>query len=187
MIRRFFLALTLAALSLSASAFDLTTPQRATLKSAVEADATLNGHRLSGNYDAILGFYNAPAAPEFVVWRTDVTSDEIGNAWVGTDIDTMSALNMQRLQLLLASSPAGTFDMSRADRRAGFEGPFGTNANNASRVAMRAAWKRPATALEKLYAVGTGSTATPAVFGAGADGKPIEGPLQLLTLVNLWR
>ena len=177
MIRRFCLALTLAALSLSALAFDLTTPQRATLKAAVEADATLNGHRLAGNYDAILGFYNSAAAPEFVVWRTDVTADEIGNAWVGTDIDTMSALNMQRLQWLLASSPAGTFDMSRADRRAGFENPFGTNANNASRVAMRAAWKRSATRFEKLFAVGTGSDASPAGYSLDKNGEYLQGQI----------
>ena len=104
------------------------------------------------------------ASPAFTVWRPDVTADETGNAWVGTDIDGMSALNMQRLQLLLASSPQGLFDMGRIDRRAGFENPFGTNANNASRVAMRAAWKRLANVAEKLFATGTGSDASPGVM-----------------------
>jgi hypothetical protein len=104
------------------------------------------------------------AAPAFTVWRNDVTADETGNAWVGTDIDGMSALNMQRLQLLLASSRQGLFDMGRIDRRAGFENPFGTNANNASRVAMRAVWKRLANAAEKLFATGTGSDASPATM-----------------------
>ncbi len=104
---------------------------------------------------------NLPASPAFVVWRSDVTANEIGNAWAGTDIDGMSALNMQRLQLLLASSAGGTFDMRRSDRRAGFENPFGTNQNNQSRVNMRAVWKRSASAFEKLYASGTGSDASP--------------------------
>jgi hypothetical protein len=54
--------------------------------------------------------------------------------------------------------------VSRADRRAGFENPFGTNANNASRVAMRAAWKRFATRGEKLFTSGTGTDATPGAF-----------------------
>lgn len=106
---------------------------------------------------------NKPATPAWIVWREDVRADEIGNAWIGTDIDGMSALNMQRLQLLLASSAGGTFDMRRIDRRAGFENPFGANQNNASRVAMRAAWKRSATVLEKLFSTGVGSDASPAV------------------------
>lgn len=108
---------------------------------------------------------NKPAAPPFIVWRNDVRAGEIGDAWVGTDIDGMSALNMQRLQLLLASSPEGVFDMRRADRRAGFENPFGTNVNNASRVAMRAVWKRQATQAEKVLSTGTGSDASPATMG----------------------
>jgi hypothetical protein len=51
--------------------------------------------------------------------------------------------------------------MTRADRRAGFENPFGTNVNNASRVAMRTAWQRKATRGERLFVTGTGSTASP--------------------------
>ena len=109
----------------------------------------------------IAGELNKAVVPAFIVWRLDVTAEEIGNAWVGTDIDAMSALNMQRLQLLLASAPAGIFDMRRADRRAGFENPFGTNVNNGSRVAMRAVWKKSATVVEKLYATGAGTDATP--------------------------
>jgi hypothetical protein len=112
----------------------------------------------------IAGELNKDATPAFIVWRPDVSAGEIGNAWAGTDIDGMSALNMQRLQLLLASSPGGSFDMSRIDRRAGFENPFGTNVNNASRVAMRAVWKRSATVFEKLFATGTGSDASPATM-----------------------
>lgn len=105
--------------------------------------------------------YNLAATPAFVVWRADVRAEETGNAWQGTDIDGMSALNMQRLQLLLASSPSGIFDMSRADRRAGFENPFGANASNGSRVAMRAVWQRNVTRFEPIYSTGTGTAATP--------------------------
>lgn len=104
---------------------------------------------------------NKAETPDYIVWRTNVGADEIGNAWVGTDIDSMGALNMQRLQLLLQSSRSGVFDFSRVDRRAGFENPFGSNAANASRVAMRAVWKRQALVIEKLFAVGLGSAASP--------------------------
>lgn len=142
----------------------LTTEQLTTLRDyilSVPAWAALPNNS-DGAY-AIAAELNAPAAPEFIVWRDDVRADEIGNAWIGTDIDGMSALNMQRLQLLLASSAGGSFDMRRVDRRAGFENPFGTNQNNASRVAMRAAWKRTATVFEKVFATGTGTDASPGV------------------------
>ena len=165
----------------------LTTNQLQTLKAFVEADGTLNGLRLAGDYGALMAALHANAAPNFTLWRTQVSAEAIGNAWVGTDIDGMSALNMQRLQLLLASAPSGVFDMTRSDRRAGFENPFGTNQNNASRVAMRAAWKRLASVLEKLFAQGTGSDSVPATPGLDAGGQYIEGEIDLLQLVNVWR
>lgn len=150
----------------SVSAFALTPAQQSTLNScinAVPAWASLPNDSESAL--TIANGLNLTATPAYIVWRTNVTANETGNAWNGTDIDGMSALNMQRLQLLLASSPQGTFDMSRADRRAGFENPFGTNQNNASRVAMRAVWKRSATVGEKCLATGTGSDASPATMG----------------------
>lgn len=143
---------------------NLTTAQLQTLKAAInaETDPSFVSYRTNGQTDLMAGWYNQPST--FVCWRTDVRAEETGNAWVGTDIDGMSALNMQRLQLLLQSAPSGVFDMSRADRRAGFENPFGTNQNNASRVAMRAAWKRFATRAERLYVTGTGTDNTPGAF-----------------------
>lgn len=143
----------------------LSTSQNLALKAAILADPALLGMVQTGQYQQAANLLNAQAAPSFTVWRTDVTAEETGNAWVGTDIDGMSALNMQRLQLLFASSPAGVFDMSRADRRAGFENPFGTNVNNASRVAMRTVWKRLASTFEKILSTGTGSDASPATMG----------------------
>ena len=141
----------------------LTTAQSATIKAHILADPALLPMTSGVTTDLVglVNTMNAASSPAFYCWRTDVMAAETGDAWVGTDIDGMSALNMQRLQLLLASSPSGVFDMSRIDRRAGFENPFGTNQNNASRVAMRAVWKRAATVAEKLFATGTGSDASP--------------------------
>src|SRR5574343_80661 len=156
---------------------NLTTAQLQTLAAdiAAQTDPTFVGYRTNGQPALMASWYNQPST--FVCWRTDVRAEESGNAWVGTDIDGMSALNMQRLQLLLASAPSGVFDMTRSDRRAGFENPFGTNQNNAARVAMRAEWKRPATVLEKLFAVGTGSDASPAVPCKDADNAYSEGQI----------
>jgi hypothetical protein len=143
----------------------LTTEQKATLKAFVEADQTLN--QIPKTYDGAYALAEAlkvAASPAFTVWRTDVPAGDIGNAWSGADIDGMSALNMQRLQLLLASSPDGTFNMSRIDRRTGFLNPFGVNANNASRVAMNVVFRRLANVLEKLFSTGTGTNDTPATL-----------------------
>jgi len=141
----------------------LTAPQMTTLRNDILADPALNTLP-QGNNSAltIANAYSADVAA-WIVWRSNVTQDELGNAWNGTDIDGMSSLNMQRLQLLLASSSSGVFDMRRTDRRAGFENPFGANVNGASRVAMRANWKRTGTRLEKLFATGTGTDASPAI------------------------
>ena len=143
----------------------LTTTQKTTLKAFVEADPVLNliPHTYDGAYD-LSEALKVVATPAFTVWRTDVPAGEIGNAWSGTDIDGMSALNMQRLQLLLASSPVGTFDMSRIDRRNGFLNPFGTSPTNPSKVAMTVVFKRLANRLEKLLATGTGTDASPATL-----------------------
>ena len=143
----------------------LTTAQQATLKAYILSVPALAAQPNTnvGN-SVIANALNAVAVPDFYYWRKDVTANETGNAWLGTDIDGMTSINMQRLQLLLASSPSGVFDMSRSDRRAGFENPFGTNVNNGSRVAMRAVWKKLALLVEKLFATGTGSSADPAVL-----------------------
>lgn len=160
----------------------MTPAQLSTLKAFILADPTLSAQPMTSAGSLVIqAALNADASPAFIVWRHDVTADENGNAWMGTDIDGMSALNMQRLQLLLSSSATGVFDMRRADRRSGFENPFGTNVSNASRVAMRAAWKRSARVVEKLYATGTGSDATPATttFVGGVTTDEIQQAREL--------
>jgi len=153
----------------------MTPAQLVTLRAAVIADPALAA--VGRNDTELTRLLNLPTT--FVAWRTDVSTNDTGNAWVGTDIDGMSALNMQRLQLLLASSPNGVFDMSRADRRAGFENPFGTNVNNVSRVAMRAIWKRFATRAERVFATGTGTDAVPGLFG-------FQGVLSVADIGEMW-
>jgi hypothetical protein len=174
MLRRLFI-LASCAFAFCASAATLTTAQLQTLKAAINADAALVAFVAEGNLQAVADAMNAPASPSFTVWRSAVTSGETGDAWLGTDIAGMSSLNMQRLQLMLASSPSGLYDMRRSDRRAGFEDPFGTNVNNGSRVAMRTAWKRLATRGERLYATGTGSDSSPGL-------TTVEGEI---TVVNV--
>lgn len=161
MIRHLVALAALALAAVCAQAQSLSPAQLSSLRTSILASEFAAQCRPFGDGPTnIAAAYNLPASPAFIVWRTNVRVEETGNAWLGTDIDGMSALNMQRLQLLLASSPSGVFDMSRADRRAGFENPFGA-VNNASRVAMRAVWQRNVTRFEHIYATGTGTAATP--------------------------
>lgn len=163
MLKKILTTFALVMFALLGQAQSLSALQLDALKAAIVADSALTQWRAARRDDLIAAYYNEPASPTFTIWRRDVTAEEIGNAWVGTDIDGMSALNMQRLQLMFASRPSGLFDMTRADLRAAFENPFGTNQNNASRVAMRTVWKRTINRVERLFATGTGSDATPGV------------------------
>jgi hypothetical protein len=85
----------------------MTPAQLTTLKAAIntETDPAFVALRTSGATGAMADWFNV--ASTFVCWRTNVPAEATGNAWVGTDIDGMSALNMQRLQLLLSSAPSG--------------------------------------------------------------------------------
>ena len=157
----------------------MTPAQLQTLKAYILADQSLSAQIAAGNFQAVADQLNQQASPTYVVWRSNVSIDETGNAWQGTDIDGMSALNMQRLQLLISSATDGVFDMRRADRRVGFENPFGTSANNASRVAMRAVGRRTATVAEKLLSTGTGSEAAPAI-------TTFEGDVGWETVKDAW-
>jgi hypothetical protein len=158
----------------------MTPAQLTTLAAHIRAstDPAVVAALANGNDNEIARLYNRDAVPAFIVWRTNVTCQETTDAWVGTDIDGMSALNMQRLQMLLASGPV--CNMSRADRRAWAENPFGTNVNNASRVAMRAIWKRAVRVVERVFATGTGSDATPGalVYEGSVTGDEIASALR---------
>ena len=140
----------------------LTPAQQATLKTAIQADAQLIAfpHTADGA-NQISDLLNLAASPAFTVWKTSVSNELIGNAMNGTEVIGLSALQMQRLQLLSAYSN-GTQDPSRADRRAAFDGVFSGAGGTITRPALIALWKRFATRIEKIFATGAGSDASPA-------------------------
>ena len=154
----------------------LTPAQAATLRTAIQADSQLNAfpHTQDGAY-AIAQLLNLTASPSFTVWKTSVSNELIGNAMNGTEVIGLSALQMQRLQLLSAYSN-GTQDPSRADRRAAFDGVFSGAGGTITRPALLALWKRFATRCEKIFATGTGSDASPATltFEGGVSGTEVN-------------
>ena len=105
---------------------------------------------------------NLTASPSFIVWKTNVTVRETGQAFVGSEWAGMTSANHTRLQTvaqyLEAYSPAvqGIRDM--------FNDIWSGAGGTLTRAALLALWKRPATVFEKLFATGTGSDIAPATM-----------------------
>ncbi|MCU0810115.1 MAG: hypothetical protein MUE59_03615 [Thiobacillaceae bacterium] len=144
----------------------LTTEQRATLKAFVEADPTLN--QIPKTYDGAYALADAlkvEASPAFIVWKTSVTQDEImqnGFDWVR--VDNLS-VGKARIWEWLFDNQSATCNPSKINVRSGIDECWkGTAADLAVRAAVYVHCKRKANLLEKLFAVGTGSDASPATM-----------------------
>jgi hypothetical protein len=141
----------------------LTEPQLQTLKADITANFLAQWN--AGDLGAIVVAYNAVAAPDFYVWRTSVTRDEImaGNFdW--TQADNLTA-GQARIWDWLFANEARAIDASKVNVRAGVSECWkGTAAKVAVATATLNVCMRLATRLEKLFAVGTGSNADPATM-----------------------
>lgn len=157
----------------------LTTQQQATLKAFVEADPVLSAypHNTDGAYE-IARLLQANASPEFIVWRTSVTKDEImqnGFDWVR--VDNLS-VGKARIWDWLFYNQGNVFNPSKVNVRAGVDECWkGTAADLAVRNAVYVHCKRAANVLEKLFATGTGTTASPATMA-------VEGTIGYNELAN---
>ena len=141
----------------------LTTTQLVTLGADIAADVTLAAYPLNsdGAY-AIAQAYNELAAPEFTVWKTNVTRNEVGKTFVASALAAITAGNNDKLNNFAAWNEV--VNPSRADQRQFFNDVFSVAAGATTRTALLALWKRPATRLEKLFATGTGSNEVPATM-----------------------
>jgi hypothetical protein len=159
MIRRTFAFFALFAFSALTWAQGLTTAQLTTVRTFACADTgTARPMVLAGDTAGVRGWLNTAGA--FIVWRTNVTNDELGDAMNGTEVAGLSSLGMQRLQVLSAYS-GGSQNMARADRRAAFDAVFSGAGGVNTRAAMAVLWKRSALRVEQALATGTGTTGTP--------------------------
>lgn len=143
----------------------LTPSQQQTLKTFIQADPELNAYPLNGDGAyAIAAIISQPAAPAFVVWRTDVSIDEImrnGINWARVD-----NLSVGKARIWEWMGRLGTLNASKANIRAGIDATWvGTQADLDVRAAVYTHCKRPATIVEKLFASGAGTTADPATMG----------------------
>lgn len=159
----------------------LTPAQLTILKTSIQADGTFGPIFNSASFNSdqavdIANAYNLNASPAFTVWRTAVTIEATGQAFNGAELAGMTTGNQTRLQTI-AQYLANGYNAGLADVRQMFNdiwsGAGGTN----TRANLLLLWKRLATRAEKLYAVGTGSDASPAVLG-------FEGAISYQDVIN---
>lgn len=156
------------------SAQGLTPAQLQTLKTDIQADATLNAFPNSADGNAaIAAAYDVTAAPDFWVWKTRTTKDDLvaklgpdgtSFAWTGTGYITRSQGERDGFNAIFDSS--GAVNPSLANVRQAFADIFsgGTAPAPANRTHLLAVSRRKATRVEKLFATGTGSTAVPGLM-----------------------
>lgn len=143
----------------------LSLEQLATLKAAILADPVLAAYPVGsdGSYEIALAL-NTLADPAFVVWRTNVSVDEIMRN--GMDWARVDNLTVGKARIWDWMTRLGTFNAAKANIRAGIDAAWvGMAADLAVRATIYTHCKRSATKAEKIFATGTGSDAAPATMG----------------------
>lgn len=141
----------------------MTPAQLTTLKAAIAADPVLAAYpdTSDGAFDMAL-YLGTASSPTFVVWRTNVTRDEVtseGFDW--TQVDNLTT-GQARIWDLLFDNQSRAINAGDAGKRAGLAECWkGTAAKLAVGTFVLSRCKRPATRGERLFATGTGSDASP--------------------------
>ena len=148
----------------------LTPAQLETLRADILTHSELDAARLAGDDIALAAYYNANATPDFVVWKSAVSQDEImQNGFDWTRVDNLT-VGKARIWEWLFSNATRSINPSKSNVRSGIDSTWvGTAADLAVRNVVYGHCKRKATVLEKLFSTGTGSTVSPAILGV--EGK----------------
>ena len=161
----------------------LNAEQLTALKTYILADPVLSAKpmTLDGAYE-MADILNAKAAPAFIVWRTSVSRHEIvaGTSaagtvfnWAGSGYITRAQGERDAFREMFNST--GTVNPGRPSIQAAFQDIFSGTGNAAlNRAHIQAMSKREATVFEELFAVGTGSSASPADLVVEGDIRPVE-------------
>jgi hypothetical protein len=178
----------------------LTPAQLSTLKTHIAANTNqvlyggvlTNINAVPNNSDgnlAIADWYNLTASPDFWVWRTSVEKKEVTTqvsvdgttfTWAGNGFISRSVGELECWNQLFNSSL--TCNPSLPNVRQAFTDIFsGTGNAAANRTHLLASGRRKATFTEKMFATGTGSTASPATmsFEGGVTASEIDAARNL--------
>jgi hypothetical protein len=157
--KKLILSLTLSLFAVGAFA-NLTPTQQAALKANILADPVLSTLQpSSGAIYTIIEAYAAAPAQACIVWRPVLTPDVMRDAIVGgaAQLDNLTVGKRDALLYLISDNLTNTATM-----RSTLDDLCGTQ--NTLKAAIVAAEKRPATRLEKLYAAGACTSASPATM-----------------------
>lgn len=111
----------------------------------------------------VADLYNT-VVPSFILWKSMVTIREIGQAFDPAELAARVSADQQRLQTLAMYFASGV-NPSLAGIRAFFDDIFsGAGGITTRTINLPALWRRSALRGEKLFATGTGNTATPATL-----------------------
>lgn len=155
----------------------LTQSQLQTLKADIAADPILNAKpQTSDGAQDIANAYNIDASPAWTVWKTNVSINEVGKKFNGTELAGLTTGNQSRLQTL-AVYLAGGVNPSLPDNRQFFDDVFSGAGGTITRGNLLILWKRLALRIEKLYSTGTGSNPSPATL-------VFEGTISYIDVLN---
>lgn len=113
----------------------------------------------------IADWYNTPTDPAHIVWKTIVQLEEItSNGFNWVRVDNLS-VGKARIWEWMFGSEDNSINPSKPNIRAGIAEVWkGTAADLAVQATVLNHCKRPATRVEKLFAVGVGTSAEPALL-----------------------
>lgn len=144
----------------------LTQSQMQTLKADIEADQSFASlpHNSDGAF-AIAVAYQGQVTPDFFVWRTSITKDEVyANGFNWVEIDNVTEPKW-RVWMALFDNSANSMNPSKTNVRAGINEVWkGTAAKLAVGAYVLGKCVRKANRLEKLLATGDGTEASPATM-----------------------
>lgn len=143
----------------------LTSTQRTTLANFINGDAAINTQPMNTEGAGVIAAYlNDSSSSTFIVWRTSVPLNEIMGD-VGFDWTRVDNLSVGKARVWEWMKMSGAMNPSQANIRGGVDAVWvGTQADLNVRTAVYVHFKRVATRFEKLFAVGTGSSASPATL-----------------------
>lgn len=161
----------------------MTPEQLQTLKAAIlaETDPTFVGYRTNGQNTLMADWFNQPST--FVVYKTSETVAEVGRVVNYVAFEALTTANLEKINTFTRLNMQ-TFPPSKSDVRSfwanvfsGALGGFG----QATRDALEALWRRPATRAERIFATGTGTTLAPGalVFEGAISDAHIQQALAL--------
>lgn len=151
----------------------MNTQQLQTLKAYIESEPALAAKPMTmdGAYE-IAEVINQVTTPDYIVWKTKVTWDEImENGMDFTRVDNLTNGSKWRIWEWLFKNSNNSMNPSKTNHRAGIDASWvGTAQDLAVRASIYVHCKRKATTFEKVLATGSGTDASPSTMG-------LEGPV----------